>query len=427
MSLGLNQELSFGALAPEPVHKSAGLAFLLSLVIPGSGQLYCGKIPRGLTTLGFWITGAVLTFAGTANARGTGITMFFVLWVFSFLDAYFTATEINSGIDAQVDVQNPRVAVTLNLLTAGLGYFYLGERTKGIVLFLVTNVLKFVIGATAGYWSGVVSLAALMVAALMAADACRVARRGIAEALGPELQQPVTSTGKPSRLPIFVPVGLATLASASLLAMIVFGLAVGAARGPSRPTTLNSSGTRYHVQRRTSFVPSKTAGAADALLSAVQDVQKLEKKGELAGDDIAGLEHSVGIFNTALGSQNLNRADLTVAYYYRAEAHRLINVIREHQGLAIDFSMARHALEDFDEVIANKTSVYIPEVNVSNAEYWAGSVALHQLHSEPLAYSYWQKCAAQGHAGCVDLTTGAHLGAKTTHKSGHPQSDRASR
>jgi len=122
VSLGLNQELSFGALAPERRHKSAGLAFLLSLLIPGTGQLYCGKIPRGLTTLGFWIAGVIAMFA-SGTARGNGMVLAFVLWVFSFLDAYFTATEINSGIDGQVEVQNPRVAVVLNLIYGWTGIF----------------------------------------------------------------------------------------------------------------------------------------------------------------------------------------------------------------------------------------------------------------------------------------------------------------
>jgi hypothetical protein len=54
-----------------------------------------------------------------------------VLYVFSFLDAYYVAREINAGMDSLVDSNNPRVATTLNLLTNGFGYWYLGERTKG--------------------------------------------------------------------------------------------------------------------------------------------------------------------------------------------------------------------------------------------------------------------------------------------------------
>ena len=36
---------------PQPVPKSPFVAFLLSLVFPGAGQIYCGKTSRGLWTL----------------------------------------------------------------------------------------------------------------------------------------------------------------------------------------------------------------------------------------------------------------------------------------------------------------------------------------------------------------------------------------
>lgn len=79
------------------------------------------------------ILGAILTFAAeTQTGRGNGLAVAFVLWIFAFLDAYFTALEINSGGDEQVDPVNPRVAVTLNLLTAGLGYFYLASAQKAL-------------------------------------------------------------------------------------------------------------------------------------------------------------------------------------------------------------------------------------------------------------------------------------------------------
>ena len=44
---GLNDDGSPGPFAPEPRHKSAGLAFVLSLLVPGVGQLYCDKTGRG--------------------------------------------------------------------------------------------------------------------------------------------------------------------------------------------------------------------------------------------------------------------------------------------------------------------------------------------------------------------------------------------
>jgi len=407
VSLGLNQELSFGALAPERRHKSAGLAFLLSLLIPGTGQLYCGKIPRGLTTLGFWIAGVIAMFA-SGTARGNGMVLAFVLWVFSFLDAYFTATEINSGIDGQVEVQNPRVAVVLNLITAGLGYFYLGERAKGIVLFLIINLLKVAIAATSGYWNGVVTIVLLMVAGLMALDAYRIAKRGIDETLGPEAERPPAEIGSASRLPVYVPIGLASLATAGFLAMIVFGLAVIAARGPNqRQAAARTNNGRYRAQPRYTGTRPKTAG--DDLLSAVENVQRLEKKVERGRDDMAELERNVRMLTTLVSKGNLNTADLTVAYFYRGEARRLINEIHQRGGETVDSPTARLALDDFDKVISNGVNVYVSEVNTRNAEYRAGSVAMNQLHSQALAYSYWEKCAAAGNVDCVNILTAVPL------------------
>jgi TM2 domain-containing membrane protein YozV len=185
VSLGLSNNLSAGAFAPEPRHKSAGLAFGLSLLLPGLGQFYCDKIARGGLTLGFWLAAVVLCFADVSKALiAEGLLVTLVLWIFSFLDAYFTAVEINQRQDDQIDVQNPRVAVTLNLLTAGLGYFYLGERAKGIAIFLAMQVARLVFPATRS-WGVLVAVVLLLVRVLAAYDAYRIARRQVKEALGP--------------------------------------------------------------------------------------------------------------------------------------------------------------------------------------------------------------------------------------------------
>jgi hypothetical protein len=68
-SLGLNDQGSTGQnpyspYLPPPVHKSAGLAFALSALIPGVGQIYCGKTGRGGFTLAFWLLGLLLCFTG---------------------------------------------------------------------------------------------------------------------------------------------------------------------------------------------------------------------------------------------------------------------------------------------------------------------------------------------------------------------------
>jgi hypothetical protein len=338
-----------------------------------------------------------------------------VLWIFSFLDAYFTAIEINRGQDAQVDAQNPRVAVTLNLLTAGFGYFYLGERAKGTVIFVATQILRFGVPRLAGYAGGVVSLLLIVLQMLMGADAYRIACMQRKEALGPPPEQPDAATRKASRIPSLIPAGLASLAAVCFLGFLIFGLALSAARGPQvSPAAARSESQRVLVSTRrgsgnTSAHPVAPAPAMD-LSSAVQEVQWLERQAEHREEDIPELKRDVRIFDSVLNGAKIDDVDAVVARFYRAEGLRLINFVHEHEGEAMESSAAKEAIQDFDKVIAlGSVSTYIPAVNVANAQYLAGSVARNQLRSESLAYRYWEKCAWQGHAGCLNVIASARL------------------
>lgn len=412
MPVGPNGEVEAEALAPAAWHKSAGLAFLLSLILPGAGQFYCRKGARGWVTLGFWLLGCALCLSPNLAARGTGLLLVFVLWTFSFLDAYFTAGEINSGEDAQVDVQNPRVAVTLNLLTAGFGYFYLGERAKGMAIFIGTQIVRFGVPRITGFAGGVVSLALLIIQMLMAADAYRIARAQLKEALGPE-PSPIPATA--SRLPAFVPIGLACVASAAFLAMMIFGLAVNAARWGKTPAlsassagspNLSHSQNRFGGPRSQSVPPIPPTD----LPSAVSDVQRLERKTDRTNDDVPELKHDVQIFASVLRTRKLNSDDSVVAHFYKAEALRLINAIHEHEGDPLQPAAATEALADYDFVIAANPNTYVPAVRAQNAEYYAGFVARNQLRFVAQAYkNYWEKCAWQGHAGCLNILANARL------------------
>jgi len=414
LNLGLNDDRPIGTLVPEASHKSAGRAFVLSLLVPGAGQFYCGKTGRGWITLGFWLLGLICAFSTREGVKGTGIMLVTVLWIFSFLDAYFTAIEINRGQDVQVDVQNPRVAVTLNLLTAGFGYFYLGERTKGTVIFVVTQVLRFGLPRLTGYAGGVVSLALLVVQMLMGADAYRIARTQLQEALGPQPEQPNAATGKASRIPLFIPVGLASLAAVCFLGFLIFGLALIAARGPRvHPTAARVERQRVPAETRRgagNMSAHVFPGTATDLPSAIQEVQWLEKQVERRKEDIPELKRDVRIFDSVLNGTKVDDVDAVVAHYYRAEGLRLINFAHEHEGEVLEPSAAKRAIEDFDKVIAlGSVSTYIPAVNVANAQYFAGSVARNHLRSDSLAYKYWEKCAWQGHAGCLNVVANARL------------------
>lgn len=408
MALETNQEIALG-LGTDTRHKSAGLALLLSLILPGAGQLYCGKSFRGGVTLGFSLVGAVLCFMRhQPTLEGTGVLLVVVLWVFSFLDAYFTATEINSAQDVQVDAQNPRVAVTLNLLTAGFGYFYLGERAKGMAFFVGTQIVRFGVPRMTGYKGGLVSVVLLVVQVMMGVDAYFIARRQLKEALGPPPEQPVPITT--SRVPAFLPIGLACIIGAGFFMAMIVGLALQAARGTNGQAASNLA-VKNRLQSRRGGIGSQSGSILPAtdFLSAVEEIRGVERKTHRTKDDEQDLRRDAQIIASELQKRKLTPDDAAVAHFYKGLSLSLINSIHDHEGEAVEMDAARQSLLDFDSVVADNPHTYIPAVNASNAEYFAGSVARNQLRSISLAYKYWEKCAWQGHAGRLNLLANSRI------------------
>ena len=405
-TLGLNNDAPPGAFAPEPRHKSAGLAFAFSLLVPGTGQFYCGKAARGGLTLGFWLVGLILGLSrATTQILGLGILLMTALWIFSFLDAFFTAIEVNQGEDEQVDVQNPRVAVILNLLTAGFGYFYLGERTKGITIFVVTQVSRLAFSRTTGFANGLISASLIILQVAMAIDAYRIARRQLKEALGPEAAPVNPNAPPPSRLPVQGPVALACVLVFGLVVLIGIGLGTG----KKRSAKLSVPGNKHTVLPSAQSESNRYAALNENpvpvvdFATAVQDVQRLERKSTRMKDDLPGLKQDVRMFSTFLAGRKIDGTDSNVAHYYRAVSLAMIGHVHEHEGEAIDLAEASTARSDLDKVInAGQVLTYVPEVNVTNAQYWAGSVARNQLHDQRAAYGYWEKCAWNLHAGCMN-------------------------
>ena len=194
--------------------------------------MYCGKLARGGVTLAFFALSVLLAVVGFRESDalgeeilGIGLFAVLVLYIFSFLDAYYVARETNAGIDALVDTNNPRVATTLNLLTNGFGYWYLGERTKGWIAFVVLGLLMRGVSRAVGDspWS----LLLLLIPCVMALDAYRIARRQLAEQrevtpLAAKVGQSIRET----RLPSFVPLGFAALLIFLLAGLMVAGSAI---------------------------------------------------------------------------------------------------------------------------------------------------------------------------------------------------------
>jgi hypothetical protein len=211
-----------------PTRKSAGLAWLLSLVLPGAGHAYLGLYWRAGLVFGFSVLGMVSLVAMVASrGRGGGLLEVLVgnlpvLWAFGFLDAYLTAEERNRGIDPSI-VDNPRVAAALNLTTRGFGYFYLGERAKGIALFVVLTVAGLAASASSGRLGASLNAIVMAVGIAIAVDAYRLGRRSfLAQEAGMELPLPPPR----SRVPPLVPWLLAGVTGLVLVTLFVLGIAV---------------------------------------------------------------------------------------------------------------------------------------------------------------------------------------------------------
>ncbi|MDO5853155.1 MAG: zinc ribbon domain-containing protein [Thermoplasmata archaeon] len=96
--------------------KSEGLALILSLIIPGLGQMYVGRVQRGILMLALIVVMAILDYVGfiavASVADGhtspetavvvalvalivVGIVII-VLWIYGMYDAYRLAKEYNA-------------------------------------------------------------------------------------------------------------------------------------------------------------------------------------------------------------------------------------------------------------------------------------------------------------------------------------------
>ncbi|MGP8139935.1 MAG: hypothetical protein ACLQCW_08985, partial [Methanoregula sp.] len=71
--------------------KSTGIAVVASFFIPGLGQIYCGKILRGIGIL----IGAII--CACLIIIVIGIILYPIFWIWNLYDAYTLAKKINAG------------------------------------------------------------------------------------------------------------------------------------------------------------------------------------------------------------------------------------------------------------------------------------------------------------------------------------------
>jgi hypothetical protein len=149
--------------------------------------------------------------------------MALVLYGFAFLDAYFTAREVNAATGPHIH-PNPRVAAVLNLVTRGFGYWYVGERKKAAIVF----VLVWVAGRAAltvpnELLANSLSIGLEFALAFLAFDAYRIAQRevkGILEVV----PHPAAAIRPEAGLPAAVPLAMAGLIVAGYVGFVTLGL-----------------------------------------------------------------------------------------------------------------------------------------------------------------------------------------------------------
>ncbi|HYG98070.1 MAG TPA: hypothetical protein VD837_02995 [Terriglobales bacterium] len=220
--------------APEPIaveqQRSSGIALFLSLLLPGVGHLYCQKVRNGILTMLFFCGGVcgALLLNTESTAWAIALRVALVMYVFAFLDAYYVAREINAGLDPYIIGNNPRIAAALNLLTNGLGYFYLGERKKGLILFFALRILPAAFMNALTHEVSRVGMAIFeLVYIVIAIDAYRLARKQLKECFPEHVLYDVTfmKQGAKGVTPA-VPIALAVLVAFNYLLLVGVGLSL---------------------------------------------------------------------------------------------------------------------------------------------------------------------------------------------------------
>jgi hypothetical protein len=175
MTLNLLTYEPLPALAPAQPEKrrNAVLALLLSLLFPGLGHLYLRFWRHAGWIIGLELLSLLTIIAGNGQLHASAIIAAPSLYLFAIVDAYFSAREWNAGVTGWMIGANPRITAILNLLTKGFGYFYLGDRTKGIVCFLAMSATQAALLLHTNIWTQVLAISLQVAVAL---DGYRVAR-----------------------------------------------------------------------------------------------------------------------------------------------------------------------------------------------------------------------------------------------------------
>jgi hypothetical protein len=173
LNLAVYEPLPAAELTRPNKHRSPSIALALSMLFPGLGHLYIGLRRNAAWIIGFESLSILLLLFGAGTLRANAVLAAPILYCFAMADAFFSAREWNAGVTPLMVGTNPRIAAVLNLLTKGFGYFYLGDRTKGILCFFIASAIQAALLIRTNAWTVILAITVQIAIAL---DGYRVAR-----------------------------------------------------------------------------------------------------------------------------------------------------------------------------------------------------------------------------------------------------------
>ena len=154
------------------------------------------------------------------------------------------------------------------------------------------------------------------------------------------------------------------------------------------------------------------AALADVVTELRESAMAIAGAHEASGKDPKAdinLDKPIAVLTRLIESGQLNPGGMAIARYWRARAYSTLNFSRQGRGQKADAELARRSLKDFDDVIAARIEIREWGMSIADGIYGAGAVAFNHLDDSALAHQYWQRCAALGHAGCLNIMASARL------------------
>ena len=121
--------------------------------------------------------------------------------------------------------------------------------------------------------------------------------------------------------------------------------------------------------------------------------------------DAEKLKTATETLSSALTIDGLVQSDIITLKYWRGVGlHLMVTAQKFDNGETPEQSSMELALADFDYVLSSEQSANYPQ-----AAFIAGLVANNHLGSGALAKDYWLQCAANHHAGCLNIVAARYF------------------